>query len=1013
MPAPTTTLEIVDLIRRSGLIDPHRLDTFLAQSADDDEEDTTPRQVIDHFITAGLITKYQAEQFMLGKWRGFTIGKYKVLERLGFGGNGTVYLCEHLVVKRRVAVKVLPLAKAANPSALGRFYREARASGVLDHPNLVKAHDIDEENGLHFLVMEYVDGTNLQDLVVKAGRLTVARSAHYIKQAAQGLQSAHEAGLVHRDIKPSNILLNRDGVVKVLDLGLARFFNDETDLLTLKYDDNAVLGTADYVAPEQAMDSHSADIRADIYSLGCTFYYLLSGRPPFPTGKAAQKLIQHQTEMPKPIRELRPDVPAALAAVFEKMLAKEPARRYQTPGEVVAALAPWTDTPIPPPSDAEMPQLSPAARGENSDSDADPQALGSSARSPSRAVPKVKSVAQPSSNASPISVVRKPVKASDVETPSARNPMSPTASEAKRPLPPPAVRPALRTQLMPTEKLKPAANKTPTGANRNLRRLGGILIASVLIALMARWSLVRWNQASSTPGRQPDILIVSSSCDKGSFPSIAAALQRARAGDRIIVQAETWEEIVQLRGENGLGNGVQIEGRGPDGKPVLWRAPTGRDDSQPLLKIAGVSGLQVRGFTFDGQERVRELIVLAGACPGLTLEDSHLTGFQQSGVTLRNCTGEANRPVTLQRLRIVPNRVAASALYFDSRGEEINRSVRVLDCRLEGPYEAAVMLSGRTAAVELARNRIYHATDGVLYRKAAPAYPVGVRLESNTFYKIANVGVHFEAAPPAEGSRVEMTRNLFGQTARLAHVEGFVPEPRQTSARWIWSTGPASSAPRFFRLTFQVDGPSVSRAVLDLTADAGFSAWLNGEPIGSGKLEPQRRVLAFDVARQLRPGKNVLAVQATGERSTAGLLARLTYTCAGSDDKVLASDATWKVSTSEAIAWQNHGFDDTRWTTAVVVADYSEGAAAWRNLLWDKVVRDSFGAGKFEQLFPEPSGNYCDKESAESFPPLRAPTLKFTLPTDAANDATFLRYPPGSEPATAGSPGAPMAEAGR
>ena len=317
MPAPTTTEEIVDLVRRSGLIEPSRIDDILGQ-LDDEDADSTPRQIANRLVAAGLVTQFQAEQFLLGKWRGFTIGKYKVLERLGFGGNGTVYLCEHLVVKRRVAVKVLPLAKAANPAALGRFYREARASGVLDHPNLVRAHDIDQENGLHFLVMEYVDGVSLQDLIVKVGPLSVERAAHYIKHAANGLQSAHEAGLVHRDIKPSNILLDRGGTVKVLDLGLARFFKDETDLLTLKYDDNAILGTADYVAPEQAMDSHGADIRADVYSLGCTFYYLLSGRPPFPEGKAAQKLIAHQTKMPAPIRAKRPDVPAALAACWPR-----------------------------------------------------------------------------------------------------------------------------------------------------------------------------------------------------------------------------------------------------------------------------------------------------------------------------------------------------------------------------------------------------------------------------------------------------------------------------------------------------------------------------------------------------------------------------------------------------------------------------------------------------------------------------------------------------------------------
>src|SRR5262249_4255313 len=158
-----------------------RLDTVLGQTADEDA-DAEPREIADRLVAAGLVTQFQAEQFLLGKWRGFTIGKYKVLERLGFGGNGTVYLCEHPGAQRRGAVQGLPLARAANPASLGRFYREARASGVLDHPNLVKAHDIDQENGLHFLVMEYVDGTNLHDLVARIGPLPPARAAHYIRQ---------------------------------------------------------------------------------------------------------------------------------------------------------------------------------------------------------------------------------------------------------------------------------------------------------------------------------------------------------------------------------------------------------------------------------------------------------------------------------------------------------------------------------------------------------------------------------------------------------------------------------------------------------------------------------------------------------------------------------------------------------------------------------------------------------------------------------------------------------------
>src|SRR5579885_2755120 len=363
MPAPTTPDEFLELVRKSGVVEDRKLDAYLDKLRAARPLPAEPGKLAGLMVQAGILTHFQAEQFLLGKWRRFNIGKYKVLERLGQGGMGSVYLCEHRLMRRRVAVKVLPTAKADDPASLDRFYREARVVAALDHPNIVRAYDIDQDEKLHFLVMEYVDGSSFQEIVKRTGPMDVTRACHYIRQAAQGLQHAHEAaGIVHRDIKPGNILVDRGGTVKVLDMGLARFFHDEEDILTKKYDEN-VLGTADYLAPEQALDSHAVDIRADIYSLGATFYFLLTGRTPFIEGTVAQKLIWHQTRQPKPIRSLRPDVPEELAAVIEKMMAKDPAQRYQSPAAVADALAPWTQTPIPPPPDGEMPQLSAAATG--------------------------------------------------------------------------------------------------------------------------------------------------------------------------------------------------------------------------------------------------------------------------------------------------------------------------------------------------------------------------------------------------------------------------------------------------------------------------------------------------------------------------------------------------------------------------------------------------------------------------------------------------------------------------
>jgi serine/threonine protein kinase len=244
--------------------------------------------------------------------------------------------------------------QAEDPASLARFYREAKAVARLDHPNIVRAHDIDRDDKLHFIVLEFVDGCNLHDFVRRNGVLSFPRAASYIRQGALGLQHAHEAGLVHRDIKPGNLLLDRNGVVKLLDMGLARFFHEDSAAFIKEYEVGYIIGTGDYIAPEQIVDSR-VDIRADIYSLGGSLYYLLTGKSPFQDGSNAQKIIWHQVRHPKSLRVVRPDVPEAMVQVFEKMIAKEPNRRFQTPQEAADALEPFTRGPIPLPTLEEMP----------------------------------------------------------------------------------------------------------------------------------------------------------------------------------------------------------------------------------------------------------------------------------------------------------------------------------------------------------------------------------------------------------------------------------------------------------------------------------------------------------------------------------------------------------------------------------------------------------------------------------------------------------------------------------
>jgi serine/threonine protein kinase len=356
MPAPANIEAFLEMGVRSGLLAQAAVEDYQRRVAQD-ANPQTPRELADAMVRDGLLTQFQADTLMAGRWRGFLInGKYRLLQKVGSGGMGYVGLYEHINLRRRVALKFLPLGQSKDPDAVARFYREARAVACLDHPNIVRCHDIDREDNLHFIVLEYIDGSNLHDVIREHGSMSIVRAAHYIRQAALGLQHAHEAGLVHRDIKPGNLLLDRNGVVKLLDMGLARFFDDEEENLSYDHEGGNALGTADYLAPEQVHDSR-VDIRADIYGLGVTFYYLLSGRSPFSQGTVAQKLIWHQVRQPKPIRDLRPEVPQELADILDKMMAKDPGARFQTPQEVAEVLDPWTQTAIPPPPEAEMPSL--------------------------------------------------------------------------------------------------------------------------------------------------------------------------------------------------------------------------------------------------------------------------------------------------------------------------------------------------------------------------------------------------------------------------------------------------------------------------------------------------------------------------------------------------------------------------------------------------------------------------------------------------------------------------------
>jgi WD40 repeat protein/serine/threonine protein kinase len=326
-----------------------------------------PGALVQELLHRAWLTAYQAGQLLLGRGTDLVVGSYLLLERLGEGGTGQVFKARHLQTGQIAAVKVIRMELLADLEVVTRFRREVRVLRELRHPNIVGAYDTDDAGSALLLAMEYVEGTDLSKLVKQHGPLPVATACDYIRQAAIGLQYAHEKGLVHRDIKPSNLLVSlvpgplsleahkgpgttdNGQIVKILDLGLARLRRsldgDATHTLaesslaaTMTPIGCVMMGTPDYMAPEQALDFHRADIRSDIYSLGCTFYFLLAGRPPFIAANLAAKLLQHQQGEPTPLNRVRPEVSPGVAALVHRMLAKDPRQRPQTPADVVTAL---------------------------------------------------------------------------------------------------------------------------------------------------------------------------------------------------------------------------------------------------------------------------------------------------------------------------------------------------------------------------------------------------------------------------------------------------------------------------------------------------------------------------------------------------------------------------------------------------------------------------------------------------------------------------------------------------
>jgi serine/threonine protein kinase len=333
--------QFIQTLSDSGLMSREDVDRLLAQTPDG-ERPKDGAEMATLLFRRGKLTKFQAQAVYRGKAKGLILGDYVLLDEIGQGGMGQVYRAQHRRMKRIVAVKILPKEMTKSKDAASRFQQEVEAAARLIHPNIVTAFDAGEQKGIHFLAMEYVDGQDLNALVAARGVLPVADALDYILQAARGLAYAHKEGVVHRDIKPSNLLLDKSGTIKILDMGLARTerqigSEDETADRGLTRSGD-VMGTIDYMSPEQAASTKHVDARTDIYSLGCTLYFLLNARPIYEGGSLAEIVIAHREEPIPRLRVLRDDVPQSLDLAFRRMVGKKPEFRFPSMDEVISAL---------------------------------------------------------------------------------------------------------------------------------------------------------------------------------------------------------------------------------------------------------------------------------------------------------------------------------------------------------------------------------------------------------------------------------------------------------------------------------------------------------------------------------------------------------------------------------------------------------------------------------------------------------------------------------------------------
>lgn len=624
MGKPVTIEEFLEKIEKSGVVDPARLDGYLQTIRQQNSRDLSIADLAQRMVQDGVLTPFQSQQLKEGKWRRFWIGRYKVLETLETGRSGRVYLCEHKLMKRRVALRILPPTQAADETNCQQFYTEARKLAALDHPNITRVFDVDEFAGIHYLVLEQVEGLTLREILEKTGPMGVSGACYVIRQAALGLAHAEQAGILHGLIHPGNVMVDMGGIVKVLNL-CSLGINSDPETIRLVPTSRERFPA--YLAPEEQEGCDTLGTSGHVYGLGACLYYCLTGMNPPRSSRGDANFPGNQSSRIARIQAHCPEVTDELAECLGKMMAINPTDRHASPQEVADALRSWTD------------HLHPSLPEINTKSETIPVIPTDIAIVVPSVPPKLTPVGQVNPNRS--SPEPQPAERNSQNDPTA---MGDTLNEL------------LRSNTISPSISRSVPSKRPAEMEKRFRRwpliLGIISTASVVFTILM--VLTRPKHDHNPSPDPPQLLLVNLSGEKGTYSTLQEALDKATPLDRIEVQIPLEESVVLMNKYR-----LTIEGTGtPDQGSLLWKPPakgikTGTKNSR-LLEIGNSRSCTIKGFTFNCQGTTANAINLWGECSGLHLQNLKIENYTQSGIHITNATGSASDPIVLQGLGFSP-----------------------------------------------------------------------------------------------------------------------------------------------------------------------------------------------------------------------------------------------------------------------------------------------------------------------------------------------------------------------